>query len=493
MPPAPLLLDDLDALPPGAAASLSGGRRGVHRLGDFEPNRRFASLAERASIYRSMLRTSPTVGGGAFVILGQLKRPTPYIERQPHQSEAAADAIRWWMGLGDDAPEAAPMGMPWVDMVGAMGSALWYGHVAIAIGLRLDADTGLICPYFVRRQQRTYWNYHLDPATDRLIALELTGDVHGRIGSRIMRRYDDAGRLRFMWLALDGGDHAGAGEGGLDGTSLLRYVWAEARDGGDARQLRRAAMIRHAVGMYHVQFDTQRYLLARFGSQAQALTDEQRYAAIKEERDAIDADLASMDTSAQPRLVTADWVTAVTLLGNGKAFDPTALTGVANAADRSAGEALWIATIQQGRSESGGARSMVEAQAELMPMALHGLHRWLLGEFRAQALALFLNLNFPGMPPRETPTLDAPSLVAPPWLGNPSAFVQAAVQAGLMNWTPADEQEYRAGVGFRTLDEAEVTAAEERRATERAAAIASTTTTTPGRRTTLRQRAQESA
>lgn len=452
-----------DLRPPGAPLPLTARWRGQHRRGDYEHNVRLLSMAERAAAYRSMMRSSPVVGGGVRLITGMLTASTARVDRADHQSEEVAEAIEWWLGLGADTDDTPPMGMRWDGYVAEAASALWYGHVALAIGLRFDEDAGLWAPYLVRRQQRSYWEYHLGDDA-RLTGLELRGDVGGTVAQLRMPRHDDAGRLRFMWLVHEGGDHPDAGEGGLDGVSLLRPVWAEHRDATNGRQLRQAAALRYALGAWTAKFNTQAFLQARFGQALSTVPDAERWAAVEAERAAVTASLLTMDADRAPFALTSEWVEDLSLLGGGKAFDAGPLTEFIDSCDRSAGEALLTGFIQQGRAKSGGAYSMVETQERQLSRALDGTLLWMAAELRAQPVDLFMQLNFPSVPAAETPTLMVDVLTPPAWMADPDTFIGAAWRDGRLSWGEGDERAYRARIGWRAADEGDVLDAADRNA-----------------------------
>lgn len=407
---------------PGYAGALSGGLSGTQRWRDWEHNRDLVTPRDRFRAYRKVARSHSVTAGSIDAAHVINASHMVEVEVGAGQSEEAATALRRYHGIGDAADDAPLCGMAWHDLVAHfVDAAIQYGAQMLAVGYSEPGDDGLVAPVLEPRRIVNLWEYHMTPRGD-LAAVELRSDAMHITGTEgvYVPRFDDDGRVRLIWGAWRGGTNIAAGEG-FDGLPVLRSVLGDAQDSLSFRQMMRVAAHLAAVGKWHAKVDFEKVGAEMFGHEWQSKSAEERGAAYRAYTSHIVSHLDYLANDVKPGLVTGTH-TEVGLLADGKAFDPARFIQPIDSTDRAVAERFWTAWLQQGRAGSGGSRSMVQTQSDMLFQAVSGYVEWVIGILRTQLHPTFYRLNFPNLPVEERPSIKVSGLKTPEFIRNAEAF-----------------------------------------------------------------------
>lgn len=411
---------DPDA-PPGYSASLDGIGYGLPKYREFEHNRGLLDPRTRVRRYRRAARSHPNAAGAIELVHAMLTAAEPVVQVGEGQSEEAADALRLYHGIGADADDEPLCRLSWPELVGhgCTEPVTVNGFNPIAIGYETDDGTGLHIPYLAPRRASNVWRYYEHGG--ELTAVELRSDDYSIDGDGgvYMPVFDDDGRRRLLWFAWRGGVNLGLGEG-FDGLPIIRSVLADIEDSVFARECHKVAMHRHAVPTTHIKADWERQFATAWGSESQMKGPAEREAFIRAQVETYRKNFGYTDSAADAIAITGPDVEATTL-GDGNLFQPAKYIDSIAALDRAVGERFMAGWIQQGRAGSGGARAMVDSQMDAMRIARDAYLAWFIRVLRRQLHGAFYDLNFPGMPSSERPTLTFSRDVTPAFLAHSEA------------------------------------------------------------------------
>jgi len=411
---------DSDAAP-GYAGTLSAGLSGTQRWRDWEHNRDLITPRDRFRAYRKVVRSHPVVAGSVDTMHTLIASHMVEVEAGPGQSEEAAAALRRYHGIGDAADDMPACGMAWHDVVAHFAdAAIQYGAQMLAVGFGEPGDDGLVAPVLEPRRIVNLWEYHMTPRGD-LAAVELRADTMHITGAEgvYVPRFDDDGRVRLVWGAWRGGTNIAAGEG-FDGLPILRSVLGDAQDSLSFRQMMRVAAHLAAVGKWHAKVDFEA-VGRESGPEWAAKTSEERGAYYSSYTTFVANHLNGLANDVRPGIVTGKH-TEIGMLADGKAFDPARFIQPIDSTDRAIAERFWTAWLQQGRAGSGGSRSMVQTQADMLFQAVSGYVEWVIGILRTQLHPTFYRLNFPNLPVEERPSIKVSGLKTPEFIRSAEAF-----------------------------------------------------------------------
>lgn len=411
----------LDDRAPGYAGTLTAGTSGTTRRDDYEHNPDLLPVRARIRRLRKVPRSHPVAAHAVDTHQTLIASHHVEVVVDEGQSEEAGEALQALYGIGNEYDDAPLCGMAWHDIVAHKTMApIQDGASALAVGYgEVDDDTGLTPALLEPRRMANVWEYH---TTDRgeLTAVELRADAIHNTNSVMMPRYDEDGRVRLIWGAWRGGTNLAYGEG-LEGLPIMRSVLGDAEDGLDLRQMRRVAANRFAVGMPHVQVDFEKVGQEFFGSEWMAKPADEKRQFFNTYTTTINNHFGYIANAPNGAAITGIH-TDVKMLGNGQLFDPGKFDAPINSTDRAVAERFWTAWLQQGRAGSGGSRSMVGTQADMMFRAVAGYVEWVIGVLRRQLHPTFWRINFPGLPVAERPSIRVSGIQTPEFIKHAEAL-----------------------------------------------------------------------
>lgn len=448
---------------PGYAGTLSAGLSGNPRLDDFEHNRKLLDPRTRIREYRKVARSHSPTAGSIDTMHTLIASHAVEVEVGPGQSEEAAEALRRYHGIGDAADDMPLCGVAWHDLVAHFADApIQYGAAMMAVGYGETHDSGINAPRLEPRRAANLWEYHQTPRGD-LAAVELRSDAMHVAGTEgvYIPRFDDEGRVRLIWGAWRGGTNIAMGEG-FDGLPVLRSVLADAQDSLSLRQMMRVAAHLAAVGKWHAKVDFNKVGQEIFGQEWAGKTGEERTAFYQTYKTFLQSHLDYLANDVKPGIITG-MHTEIGLLADGKAFDPARFIQPIDSTDRAVAERFWTAWLQQGRAGSGGSRSMVETQGDMLFRAVAGYVEWVIGTLRTQLHPTFYQINFPGLPVEQRPSIRVSGLKTPDFIRNAEAFHGYLDRVGVPLGAEAVQRLFTA-FGMPAPDAADVPSAADQRA-----------------------------
>ena len=426
------LPEELPARPAGSSATLTDGRLGS----EWEHNLEWKTPKRRARIISKMLRTSPILALSEELISGRVTSVRLTVKRTEQTSEAAADAVEAWLGLGKYEDQGGSMSMSTDELIRHLMSARTYGHVAMSESWRWDEDAndgnGLYICDLHRRRQESYYAYLTDP-DERLVGIvQSTGYGLGRTVLPM-------GQTLFLVSRPD--------LGWFDGRSAFRSVYGHWRSQQLRYRLEDLAANRYAMPPAAGKLDLERFI--QYGNASGAAPTKET---IAEEIADMAAKLNGLDadTDGSHLLYPDYW--AFDQRASQHSFDPEPLLISATHHERAMAEKLAVSFVMQGRRGDGGSRAMVSEQTITATDFVIDSTQWILNALNRQTVKRFIDVNFSSLSQEERPivSFERASVKQPFWMDNPSAFADF-VSSSILTMTPADEAAIRAAADLPPL------------------------------------------
>ncbi len=424
------LPEELPTRPAGSLATLTGGRLGV----EWEHNTEWRSPRRRANLVSKMLRTSPILALSEELITGRVTSVRLTVKKTDQTSEAAAEALEQWLGLGKYEDAGGQMNMTPDELIRHLMSARIYGHCAMSESWRYDENAnggaGLYWCDLHRRRQESYHSYLVEADTQKLVGI-CQNVAFGSTQTVLPMR-----ETLFLVHRPD--------LGWFDGRSVFRSIFGHWRSQQIAYRLLDLAANRYAMPPSQGQL-----VLDRFVQYANGATGAQP---TREDFSAELADMAQkltgldVESSGSSHLLYPDYW-KFDQRSQGHSFDPSKLIATASHHERVMAEVLAVAWILQGRSGPGasGSRSMVETQQVVADDAVIDCTQWVLNALNKQTVSRWLDVNFPGLSLEERPivSFERGSIKTPFWMSSPKSFADF-VSAQILTISPQDEAAIRA-------------------------------------------------
>ena len=417
------LPEELPTRPAGSLATLTGGRLGS----EWEHNLEWRSPRRRANLVSKMLRTSPILALSEELITGRVTSVRLTVKKTENTSEAAAEALEQWLGLGKYEDAGGQMNLTPDELIRHLMSARIYGHCAMSESWRYDEDAGVYWCDLHRRRQESYHSYLVEADTQKLVGI-CQNIAFGSSQTVLPMR-----ETLFLVHRPD--------LGWFDGRSVFRSIFGHWRSQQIAYRLLDLAANRYAMPPSQGQL-----ILDRFVQYANGATGAQP---TREDFSAELSDMAQkltgldVESSGSSHLLYPDYW-KFDQRSQGHSFDPSKLIATASHHERVMAEVLAVAWILQGRKGDGGSRSMVETQQTIADDAVIDCTQWVLNALNKQTISRWLDVNFPNLSIEERPivSFERGSIKTPFWMHNPKAFADF-VSAQILTMSPADEAAIR--------------------------------------------------